>query len=209
MKLLKSALLLSALMFTYKAQSAPVPAVAEGPTTFTIDAAHSRVSFDIDHLVISNVEGQFKKFEGEFAYDKKNQTVTHAKILIHAASIDTNEAKRDEHLRGKDFFEVTKYPEITFDQAKLTAKGGKPVELVGNLTMHGKTKPVTLKVEWKGDIVDPWGNKKIVFKLTGDLERKDFDITFNKALDKGGVMVGEIVRLNIMIEANEKTAAKK
>lgn len=178
--------------------------VVEGFQPYELDTSHTVVRFDISHLVISTVEGRFNKFIGTFDYDAAKQTIQNAKISIDVASIDTNEPKRDDHLRGPDFFDAQKYPKITFDTAKLVGKDGKPVQLIGMLEMHGVKKEVTLHVDFKGAMTDPGGSQKIVFNLSGKINRLDYGLTWNKTLDKGGVAIGEEVNFDIKVEATQK-----
>lgn len=172
--------------------------------TYQLDKAHSRVGFEIAHLVIATVEGHFKEFEGSFDYDSKKRTIQNVNVSIQMASVDTNETDRDNHLRKEDFFHVEKYPTMTFKNVKVTFGGGKPREAKGDLTLRGVTKPMKLKIKWKGEVTDPWGNEKVAFDLEGKIKRKDFGLTWNKKLDKGGVMIGEDVTLRIRVEANKK-----
>lgn len=182
-------------------KSAPASKVFK---TYEIDIAHTKVGFEIAHLVIATVEGRFNKFSGTFDYDEATQSLGNAKIEIKAASIDTNEVDRDKHLRSPEFFDVAKFPVISFEEAKLSAAAGKPSKLDGTISMHGVKKPLTLAVDFKGTAVDPWGNAKMVFELRGELNRKDFGLLWNKSLDKGGVMIGDIVNLVIRVEAQAK-----
>jgi len=214
-------LLLAATSFT-AAYGKSVPPMKEAPATKTagnfqtyeLDSAHTLVGFEVAHLVISTVEGSFGKFSGSFAYDANNHKLQeHATIEIETASIDTKEPDRDKHLKGADFFDAAKHPKITFvSEQLLTNNEGKPTQLKGKLTLHGVTKEVTLDVDFKGSVTDPWGNDKMVFKLTGKINRMDFGLTWNKTLDKGGALVGEEVTFNIRVEANAKkldTSIKK
>ncbi len=178
--------------------------MVEKTQTYELDTSHTVVRFDISHLVISTVEGRFNKFMGTFNYDAATQTLQNAKIVIDVASVDTNEPKRDDHLRGPDFFDVKNHPQITFDRAKLVAKDGKPVQLIGMLEMHGVKKEVTLDVDFKGAMTDPGGSQKIVFNLSGKINRLDYGLTWNKTLDKGGVAIGEDVQFDIKVEATQK-----
>jgi polyisoprenoid-binding protein YceI len=176
---------------------------------YVIDTSHSRVGFEIAHLMISTVEGSFKNFSGTFEYDAATNSLENSDITIQVDSIDTNEPKRDEHLKSPDFFDAKKFPTITFTHAKLEAKEGKPVLLQGTFQMHGVSKPVALRVDFKGFIKDPSGTNHMVFLLEGVLNRKDFGLTWNKTLDAGGVAMGEEVTIKIRIEATPKEASQK
>ena len=167
------------------------PAVA---ATYDIDAAHSSVNFQIRHLAISKVNGSFGEFSGSFDYVEGEAGKWSAEATIQAASIDTGNEDRDNHLRNADFFDVEKYPTLTF---KTT--GAKDGKLMGELTMVGVTRPVELELEYNGGTTDPWGNEKVSFTATGKISRKDFGMTWNKALDAGGVVLGDDVKFTLEI----------
>lgn len=176
-----------------------------GAQRFVIDPAHTEVSFEVAHLMISTVHGSFKAFSGGFEFDEKTGDLKDVSVTIDAATIDTREQKRDDHLRSPDFFDVKAHKDITFKDVKvLEKKDGKPVKIVGQLTMRGVTKSVELASEYKGSVEDPWGNKKMAFVLTGAIERKDFGLNWNKAMDKGGFLVGDRVTIKIVGEAGVK-----
>ena len=176
------------------------PAAAE---TFEIDPVHSSVGFRIKHLV-GKVRGHFDRFDGSIDYRQGKPSVSSAKASIEAASINTAIAKRDEHLRSPDFFDVQKCPKLTFASTKVAeGKDGK-LKLSGDLTMHCVTKPVTLDLEVTDPQDDPWGNRRLGATATGTLDRKDFGINWNKTLDKGGLMIGDEVAIEIEIEAVAK-----
>jgi len=176
---------------------------AAGPaaaSTFTIDPAHSSVSFRVRHFV-SNVTGRFNKFEGTFDYEKGKPKAWTAEAKIDAASINTDNENRDKHLRSGDFFDVGKCPFIEFKNAKVTDVKGDTAKLHGDLTMHCVTKPVVLDLEIGGLMSTPKGDKAGM-TARGKLNRKDFGIIYNKTLDNGGLMLGEDVELTIEIEGN-------
>lgn len=167
--------------------------------TYQIDAAHSSVGFKIRHLV-GKTSGRFDKFEGSFAHAPGKPQEWKAVAMIDAASINTADAKRDAHLRNADFFDVDKCPKLEFKSTKASVgKSGKG-KLEGELTMHCMTKPVKLDLEITGPTPDPWGNQRIGVTAIGTLNRKDWGIVYNKALDKGGLMLGEDVQLELEIE---------
>ena len=169
--------------------------------TYKIDPAHTSVTFSIAHLVISEVTGRFNEFEGELTVDPATPTlVTGGNGIIQAKSIDTGIAKRDDHLRSPDFFDVAKFPTITFTGATVVVESGQPV-FIGKFTMHGVTKDISGPVLVKGPIQDPWGKTRIAFAATTKLNRKDYGLTWNKALEAGGLMVGEDVTITIKAEA--------
>jgi len=173
--------------------------------TFKVDAGHSTVGFSIKHLVISNVKGRFNDFGGTFALDDKSHALTSAEGEIQIKSIDTAQAKRDEHLRSPDFFGVDdKNPAspnntIKFKLNKYTGDGKKGVA-TGDITIHGVTKPISLTVEIGGVAKDPQGGERAAFTAEGKINRKDFGLTWNKALEAGGVVIGEDVALHIDVE---------
>ncbi|MEI8313848.1 MAG: YceI family protein [Verrucomicrobiota bacterium] len=169
--------------------------------TYKIDPSHSTVGFSIAHLVISDVTGRFNEFEGELTVDPALKTlVTGGNGIIQAKSIDTGIAKRDEHLRGADFFDVETFPTLSFTSSSILVEEGKPV-FVGKFTMHGVTKDIRVPVTVKGPIKDPWGKTRIAFAATTTLNRKDYGLTYNKVLEAGGLMVGEDVAIEIKVEA--------
>jgi polyisoprenoid-binding protein YceI len=170
------------------------------PTTWTIDNGHSNVTFSIRHF-FSKVSGSFNKFSGAIVYDPENLAASTVKAEIDAASIDTAHEKRDGHLKSADFFEVEKYPTITFESTKITPAGDR-LKIDGNLTMHGVTKPVTLDGAFLGS-----GPAKAGFEASTKIDRKEFNIVWNKALDQGP-MLGDDVEIRIAIEANSMAAKK-
>lgn len=172
---------------------------------YEVDASHSNVKFTVKHLM-SKVSGQFKEFQGKFIFDEKTPEKTTANFIIKAASIDTNHAKRDEHLKNEDFFDVKKYSDIKFESKKVSKAGKNKFKLVGDLTMHGVTKPVTFTVDYLGKGKDPWGNQKVAFEAKSVVNRKDFGMVWNKTLDTGGLLVGEEIQIELQIEADQKGA---
>lgn len=177
------------------------------PAEYKIDQGHSEVGFSVTHLMISTVRGKFKEFDGSFMFDPDKGTVSDANFTVKTKSVDTNEPKRDEHLRGADFFDVEKFPEMTLKNSKITKAGKNKYKWVGDLTIRGVTKPVTLNLDYKGSMKDPWGNQKAGFAATGKINRKDYGLTWNKALEAGGVTVGDEVTINLDIEAQQQQAA--
>jgi polyisoprenoid-binding protein YceI len=165
--------------------------------TFKLDTTHSEVLFKVKHLVISTVTGRFNKFNGTFDFDEKTKKLKNVNVEIDVASIDTNEKDRDKHLRNEDFFDVKKFPKSTFKSTKVEYKKGKPFKVHGDLTIRGKKKPVVMDVDYKGSVQDAWGNQKVVFSAEFKIDRKDFGIVWNKKLDKGGLAVGNEVRILI------------
>ena len=176
---------------------------ARAADTWEIDKAHSAVEFKIRHLV-SKVTGRFGAFEGKLVGSLDDPTSFQVEGTIQAGSIDTNNAKRDAHLKNPDFFDVEKYPTITYKSTKVKKVGEDRYEVVGNLTMHGVTLPVTLTAEFGGVGTDPWGNTKLGLTVSGELDRKAFGLTYNATLDQGGLLLGDKVGLSLEIEANKK-----
>lgn len=169
-------------------------------TNWKIDHAHSNVTFEVDHMVVSSVTGKFQEFEGDIKSDKDDFSDAKISFTIQAASVNTNNEKRDNHLRDEDFFEVATYPTIEFVGKKLVPVSGKKYTITGDLTMHGVTKEIELDVKYNGTIKDPWGNIRAGFKVSGELNREDYGLTWNNALEAGGVLVGEEVEIQINLE---------
>lgn len=176
--------------------------------TFNIDPDHSSVNFRIRHLG-SKVSGSFRKVSGKFSYDAKDTKAWSAEAEIDPASIDTNNEKRDGHLKSPDFFDVAKCPKMTFKSTKVGAVKGKKATLAGDLTMHCVTKPVTLALEISDEQSDPWGNNRVGATATTTIHRKDFDVSWNKTLDKGGLMLGDDVEVTLGIEGVQSKEEQK
>ena len=164
---------------------------------YSVDVSHSSVGFKVKHMMISTVSGSFSGFNG--VYDLEKGVLRSLTATIKADTINTGIAKRDEHLRSADFFDIKKFPEITF---KMSAQQGNKV--IGDLTIHGITKKVELMVEMGGEITDPWGDKRSGFVLTGSVNRKDYGLVWNKAMETGGVVVGEEVKIIVEVEGIKK-----
>jgi len=177
---------------------------AQAADTYKIDAVHSNVGFAVTHLVISTVKGKFKEISGEVSLE--GNTITDAKGTIQTKSIDTGNEKRDGHLRSPDFFNAEKFPTITFQSKRVEKKGNETV-LVGDYTMHGVTKEISLPVKVNGPVKDPWGNSRIGLQAKITISRKDYGMTWNQALETGGVVVSDDVEIEINAEAT-KMAAK-
>ncbi|WP_374078420.1 YceI family protein [Bdellovibrio bacteriovorus] len=173
--------------------------------TYAIDAAHSKIGFEIPHLVIATVEGRFSTFDGSITIDPKLDK-SKANLNVDVATINTDNKDRDDHLKSPDFFDVAKNPKMTFVTKKVVGTADK-LKLVGDLTLKGKTKEVTLDVKYLGDVNDPFGNHKVAFSATGKINRKDFGLTWSKAVEAGPV-VGDEVTLIIKIEANKPIEKK-
>jgi polyisoprenoid-binding protein YceI len=170
-------------------------------STYQIDPAHSSAQFKVRHLMISNVKGEFDKIIGTVNYDPANPSASTVDATIEVASISTRDEQRDAHLKSPDFFDVEKFPTITFKSRKVTGTGGDSFTVAGDLTIHGVTKEVNLKVaELTEEAKDPWGNMRRGASATTKINRKDFGMHFNMALETGGIMVGEEVDLTIDVE---------
>jgi polyisoprenoid-binding protein YceI len=179
----------------------PALAAAE-PVTYKVDADHSGVGFTVRHFV-SNVPGRFRDFDGVVKYDKQNPAASSVEFTVKAASIDTSNNDRDEHLRSADFFDVQKFPSLTFTSTKVAAKDADTLDVTGNLTLHGVTKQITIPVEVLGTVKTPNG-EKAGFESSFTVNRKDYGIVWNRVLDAGGSVLGEDVKINISIEANRQ-----
>jgi polyisoprenoid-binding protein YceI len=179
-----------------------IPALAQH--LYTIDTAHSSAQFSVVHLAISKVNGEFRKVSGTVYFDPANPEKDKIDAVVDTTTVSTREDKRDEHLKSDAFFDVAKYPTMTFKSTSASKQGGKLL-VMGDLTLHGVTRPVTLEVEGpSAEIKDPFGNFKVGASATTKINRKDFGLTWNKALDGGGVMVGDEVTVNIDVELARK-----
>lgn len=171
--------------------------------TYKIDVDHSLVGFKIRHFV-TKVQGKFTSFDGEIKLDTKNLKELSADAAIDASSINTDNKKRDDHLRSPDFFDVKKFPKLTFKSKKTTDLGNGKFKMDGDLTLHGVTKPITLEGEFTGTAKDPWGNTRAGLTAQTKINRKDYGIVWNKTLDAGGMMLGDDIDISIEIEAIKK-----
>ncbi len=169
-------------------------------THWEFDKSHTSIEFEIEHMVISEVTGKFSDFNGTVKSNADNFENAKVDFSIEVNSINTENSDRDDHLRGADFFDTEKYPQITFASTKFVKVSDKKYVLTGDLTMHGVTKQVDLNVTFGGMVVDPWGNTKAGFKLTGELDRKDFGLTWSKTLETGGLLVGDEVTITARVQ---------
>jgi polyisoprenoid-binding protein YceI len=168
-------------------------------STWSFDKAHSKVGFSIGYMLITDVEGYFKKFEGTVTSPKEDFINASVDFTIDARTVDTDEPDRDKHLNSEDFFYTAKYPSFTFKSTSVKKVKGNNYQVKGNLTMRGETKQVTLNGTFGGVKKDPWNNTKAGFKLTGTVNRKDYGISYNKALDAGGFILSDEVTINLNI----------
>jgi polyisoprenoid-binding protein YceI len=171
------------------------------------DTVHSNVSFSVRHLMISRVHGVFKTWSGNLETDDAHPENTKLTATIEAASIDTKEPPRDEHLRSADFFDAANHPTLTFNSTSVQKVDGEHFKVIGNLTIRGVTKPVTLDVEHFGRQKDPWGGERAGFSAKTAIDRKDFGLTFNMPLDGGGVVVGDKVEITLDVQAVKEASA--
>jgi len=166
-------------------------------TNWAIDSMHSHIGFKVKHLMFTNVRGSFTEYNASISTDGSDFTTAEISVSINAASINTNDSKRDEHLRSADFFDVEKAREINFEGERFEKSNGGTYFLYGDLTIKGVTRPIKLDVEFGGLVKDPWGNEKAVINLQGKINRNDWGLNWNAALETGGVLVGEDVTFDI------------
>ena len=180
-----------------------IAAILPASETYVIDKNHSDASFQVRHFA-SKVRGRFADFGGTIQADPAKPEASSVEFTIKTASIDTNQPDRDKHLRSADFFDAEKFPEITFKSTKMTPTGKDKYDVTGTLTMHGVSKEVTLPVTFLGTMKDPRGNEIASFELETKLNRKDFGINWNKALDNGGFMLSDDVDVQISLETRKQ-----
>ncbi|MEO8129575.1 MAG: YceI family protein [Bryobacteraceae bacterium] len=172
---------------------------------YEIDPAHTRAHFKVRHLMVSNVRGEFSKVTGSATYDPSDLSSAKLEATIDASTVNTSEPQRDEHLKSPDFLDVAKFPTITFVSKSFAKTGADTLKVTGDLTIHGVTKEVVLNVEGPTDEVkDPWGNVKAGATATTKINRKDFGLTWNQALETGGLLVGEDITITLDVEFTRK-----
>jgi polyisoprenoid-binding protein YceI len=175
-------------------------AVAAHAADWKIDGSHTNVGFSVSHIFTS-VQGRFDRFDGTIVFDPKAPESVVVRATVEAASINTNNAKRDKHLRSDDFFDVEKYPTLSFESTGgITEMKDNRGKLAGNLTIHGVTKPVVFDVTFRGQGKDPWGNVRAGFAARVEINRKDYGLNWNEVLETGGLLVGEEVEIQIDVE---------
>ena len=177
-------------------------------SSWAFDQAHSSVNFMVRHMVVSKVRGRFTKWNGTLVMDEMNPAGGAVEVAIEAGSIDTGVEQRDGHLKSPDFFDVAKYPTLTFKSTKVEAAGAGALRVTGELTMHGVTRPVVLEVEYSGSAKDPWGGVRAGFSARVTIDRKDFGLTYNQLLETGGVVVGENIEVAIEAEMVKQVEAQ-
>jgi polyisoprenoid-binding protein YceI len=176
--------------------------------TWQVDGAHSAVNLAVRHMVISKVRGHFGKWSAKLQLDTAELTRSTVEVAIEAASIDTGVADRDTHLRSPDFLDAAKYPTLGFRSRRVEAASKDRLRVVGDLTIRDVTREVVLDVEYGGQGKDPWGNTRVGFTATTSINRKDFGLTWNQALETGGVLVADRVDIEIELQAMQQAAAK-
>jgi polyisoprenoid-binding protein YceI len=193
-------------------QAAAAAGLVAGPVfaqqgTWIIDGALSAAQFSVRHMMISNVKGEFTTTSGTVKWDSKDLSTAVVEATIDAASISTREPKRDAHLKSPDFFDVAKFPTLTFKSTKVEPAGQGKLRMTGNLTIHGVTKPVVFEVNGPTPVVkDPYGNQRVGASATATINRRDFGLVWNAALETGGVVVGEQVTITLDVEMTFKAA---
>lgn len=173
------------------------------PTTWTADKAHSQVKFSVSHLVVAEVEGRFKDFDATLKSSKEDFTDAQLEAKIKVGSIDTDNEKRDKHLRSGDFFDAEHFPEITFMSTAFEKAGKDTYKIKGDLTIRGTTKPVVLDAKYNGTITDPYGNTKVGFKAVTVINRFDFGVKWDAKLESGALVAGDMVTITLLFEGNK------
>jgi len=171
--------------------------------TWNVDKAHSHVKFNVSHLVIAEVEGRFKDFDVTLKNSEDDFTDAQLEANIKVASIDTDNESRDKHLRSADFLDAEKYPEITFKSTSFEKTGENTYKIKGDLTIRGNTKPVILEAKYNGTVTDPWGNTKVAFKAMTSISRFDFGTVWDKKIQTGGLVAGEMVKITLFFEGTK------
>jgi polyisoprenoid-binding protein YceI len=175
---------------------------------WNLDTVHSGINFAVRHMVVSKVRGRFTKFNGQVALDEDDLTRSVVEATIDASSIDTGTAQRDDHLRSADFFDVERFPEIKFRSTRIEKIGEDRYTLSGNLTIRDVTREITLDVEYGGRGKDPWGNERVGFTAKATVDRKDFGLKWNQALETGGVLVSDRVEIELEVQGVRAAAAQ-
>ncbi|ACT01344.1 YceI family protein [Paenibacillus sp. JDR-2] len=171
---------------------------------WAVDFTHSSVDFTIKHMMIAKVKGTFHKFEAEIDADPEDLTTAAISFTVDLSSIDTRNADRDNHLRTGDFFDIAQFPELTFKSTNIVKNGDDEYEVTGDVSLHGVTRSETFSVTFEGAGKDPWGNEKAGFSGKGSIKRSDYGLTYNAALETGGVLIGDEVKISIEIEVGKQ-----
>jgi polyisoprenoid-binding protein YceI len=186
---------------TMTTQTAPQTTQQTATTTWNIDPAHSVAEFKVRHMMVSNVNGHFSGISGKLTLDENDITKSSIEATINASSINTNEAQRDTHLKSADFFDVEKFPTLSFKSTRVTRKSDDELEVEGDLTIHGVTRRVRFAVEGPtAPTKDPWGNTRIGLSATTKINRKDYGLVYNAALETGGILIGEDIPITLEVE---------
>lgn len=169
--------------------------------TWSLDKAHSSVGFKVSHMVISKVSGQFDDYDGSLTWDGKDLSTASVEVTVNVASINTDNERRDNHLKSSDFFAADSFPTMTFKSKKIIPGMKNKFQIVGDLTLRGVTKEITLDAQLNGVIKDPMGNTRAGFSATGEINRQDFGVSWSHTLDSGGLVAGDDVEIDIQLEA--------
>lgn len=186
-------------------QSPTGPDLTSVTGEYEIDPAHTTIGFVARHAMVTNVKGQFREFTGTLNLDGNAPEKSSASLDIKSASIDTGNADRDNHLRTADFFKIEEFPDLTFRSTGVTALGGADFQVTGDLTILGVTRPVTIDVEFNGAAKDPFGNERVGFEGRGEILRSEWGLTWNAALETGGFLVSDKIKLNFDVSAVKKS----
>lgn len=184
--------------------TSPIPMSTTASTattqTYNVDPVHSQVQFKVRHLGFSTVTGEFEEFDGRFELDPDDLSTLGGAAEIQAASVDTGDEERDGHLRSEDFFAAEAHPAIEFEAGEVSAVSGDDFTLTGDLTIRGTTRPIELDGTYLGEAQDPWGGSRVALELAGEIDRTEYGLTWNKALETGGFLVGEKVELTLTVQ---------
>lgn len=197
---------LSSLALAAVLGAASLPATAQ---SWTLDGSHSTVGFSVRHMMVTNVKGSFGKFAAKVDGSPADPATAKISATIEVASVDTRDAKRDEHLRSADFFDTGKFPEMTFTSTKVEKTSATTAKVTGDLTLRGVTKPVVLDVEYTSPLKNPWGKTVVGASATGKINRKDFGVNWSKSLDGGGLVVGDDVTIQLDLQFVKSEAPAK
>ena len=175
-------------------------------STWKIDPSHSAIHFSVRHMVVSKTRGRFTRFGGQIVFDPAHPAASSVEVTIEPASVDTADAQRDAHLKSPDFFDVEKFPQASFRSTSVEDLGGDKLRISGELTVHGVTRPLSFDAVFEGSAKDPWGGERAGFSGSLSLDRREFGLQWNKALETGGVLVGDKVELSLEVEAVKQLA---
>ncbi|MVP01618.1 YceI family protein [Paenibacillus lutrae] len=169
-----------------------------------VDSTHSSLDFTVKHMMIAKVKGNFASFEAQIDADPSDLTTASVYVSVDLNSVDSRNADRDNHLRSADFFDVEKNPEMTFRSTRIVKTGDDEYKVTGDFTLHGVTRPETFDVTFEGAGKDPWGNEKVGFSGKGSIKRSDYGLTYNAALETGGMLIGDEIKISIDLEASKQ-----